>query len=112
MGCKNKMAEEKTLPPKQLKECFTVATYDSPTRTCMPTVMRAFETKHSLIQMLPLFYRLESTNPFKIVDTFLEICTCVFLNNISDDAFHLRLFPFSSKDKAKAWLDTKTSITT
>jgi len=36
----------------------------------------------------------------------------VFFNNISDDALRLRLFSFSLKDKAKAWLDTKTSITT
>ena len=110
---KNKMTEEQpTPPPKQLKEYFTPATYDSPTRTRMPTVTVPFEIKHSLIQMLPSFYGLESENPFKHVDAFLEICSTVFLNNISDDALRLRLFPFSLKDKAKAWLDTKTNITT
>jgi len=34
------------------------------------------------------------------------------LNNISNNALRLRLFPFSLKDKAKVWLDTKTNITT
>ena len=67
----------------------------------MPTVTVPFEIKHSLIQMLPPFYGLESKNPFKHVDAFLEICSTVFLNNISDDALRLRLFPFSLKDKAK-----------
>jgi len=106
------MAEEQTSPPKQLKEYFTPATYDSPTRTHMPTVTVPFEIKHSLIQMLPSFYVLESKNPFKHVDAFLDICSTVFLNNISDDALHLRLFLFSLKDRAKGWLDTKTNITT
>ena len=98
---KNEMAEEQNPPPKQLKEYFTPATYDSPTRTRMPTITVPFEIKHSLIQMLPSFYGLESENPFKHFDAFLEICSTVFLNNISDDALRLRLFPFSLKDKAK-----------
>jgi len=105
------MADEQN-PPKQLKEYFTPATYDSPTRTHMPTVTGPFELKHSLIQMLLSFSGLESENPFRHVDAFLEICSTVFLNNISDDALRLRLFPFSLKDKAKAWLDTKINITT
>ena len=71
-----------------------------------------FEIKHSLIQMLPSFYVLESKNPFKHVDAFLEICSTVFLNNISNDALRLRLFPFSLKNEGKAWLDTETNITT
>ena len=104
--------KNKTSPPKQLKEYFTPATYDSPTRTRMPTVAVLFEIRHSLIQILSLFYGLESENPFKHVDAFLEICSTVFLNNISNYALCLRLFPFSLKDKAKAWLDTKTNITT
>ena len=109
---KKKMAEEQTPPPKQFKKYFTPAIYDSPTRTHMPTVTVPFEMKHSLIQMLPSFYRLEFENPFKHVDAFLDICSTVFLNNISDDALCFRLFPFSLKDKAKTGLDTKTNINT
>ena len=60
---KNEMAEEQpTPPPKQLKEYFTPATYDSPTRTRMPTVTVPFEIKHSLIQMLLSFYGIEYEN--------------------------------------------------
>ena len=36
----------------------------------------------------------------------------MFLNNISDDALHLQCFPFSLKDKAKTWSDTKKNIIT
>jgi len=108
---KKKIAEEQTLPPKQLKEYFTPAAYDSPTRTYMPTVMGPFQIKHSLIQMLPSLHELPFENPFKHVDAFLEMCSTVFLNNISDNALLLWLFPFSLKNNANAWLDTKTNIT-
>ena len=57
--------------------------------------------------MLLSLHGLESKNPFKHVNALLEICFTVFLNNVSDDVLHLWLFPFSLKDKVKAWLDTK-----
>ena len=104
--------EQPTRLPKQLKEYFTPATYDSPTRSRMPTVTVPLEIKHSLIQMLPSFYGLEFENPLKHVDAFLDICSTVFLNNIFDDALRLRLFSFSLNDKTKTWLDTKINITT
>ena len=106
------MVEEQIPLHKQLNEYFTHATYNSPTSSHMPTIIGPFEIKHSLIQMLSSFYGLESKNPFKHVDAFLEIYSTVFLNNISNDAFQLRLFSFSLKDKVKVWLGTKANITT
>ena len=38
---------------------------------------------------------------------FLEICDTIKINGVSDDAIRLRLFPFSLKDKAKVWLNSK-----
>jgi len=84
---KKKITEEQTPQPKELKECFTPATYDSHISTCMPTITGPFETRHSLIQMHSSFYGLKSENPFKHVDAFLEIWFTIFLNNISNDAF-------------------------
>ena len=46
---KKKMVEEQTPPPKQLKEYFIPATYDSLIRIRMPIVMGQFEMKYSLI---------------------------------------------------------------
>jgi len=35
---------------------------------------------------------------------FLEVCDMLKLNGVSSDAIRLRLFPFSLRDKARAWL--------
>ena len=86
---KKKMTEEQSPQPKQLKEYFTCATYDSHTSTYMPTITGPFEIKHSLIQMHLSFYELKFENPFKHVDVFLEIRSTVFLDNVSNDAFQL-----------------------
>ncbi|GAB2278494.1 hypothetical protein Dimus_039293 [Dionaea muscipula] len=37
---------------------------------------------------------------------FLAICDTVKFHNVSEDAIRLRLFPFSLRDKAKAWLNS------
>ena len=105
------MVEDQT-PPKQLKEFFTPATYDSPTSTGMPAIAGPFEIKYYLIQMLLSFYGLDYENPFKHADAFLEICSTVFSHNVSNNAFWLQPFPFSLKYKVKPWLDTKTNIIT
>jgi len=60
--------------------------------------------------MLSAFCGLESKNPFKHVDAFLDICSTMLFNNISDDA--LRLWLFTLKDNAEAWWDTRTNINT
>jgi len=35
---------------------------------------------------------------------FLEVCDMFKLNRVSTDAIRLHLFPFSLRDKARAWL--------
>ena len=70
-----------------------------------------YEIKFSIIQMLPSFYGLTNEDPYKHLDEFLEICSTVKIQNFSDDALRLKLFPFSLKDKAKHWLNSLDSIT-
>ena len=43
------------------------------------------------------------------VKDFLEICANCKFQNFTDDSIRLRLFPFSLKDKAKAWLNSLSS---
>jgi len=98
---KKKMVEEQA-PPKQLKEYFTLATYDSHTSTSISNDMGQLDIKHSLIQLGSSFYGVDSKNHCKHVDACLDICSTIFLNNISSYALCLGLFPFFLKDKAKA----------
>ena len=41
------------------------------------------------------------------ISTFLKVCDMVKYNGMSDDAIHLRLFPFLLKDKAKHWINSE-----
>jgi hypothetical protein len=52
--------------------------------------------------MLPLFYELSTEDPYKHLDEFIDIR----LQNFSEDALRMHLFPFFLKDKAKYWLDS------
>ena len=38
------------------------------------------------------------------LSVFLEVCDTLKINGASIDAIRLRLFPFSLRDKARAWL--------
>ena len=38
------------------------------------------------------------------ISSFLKKCDTIKMNAVSNDVIHLRLFPFSLKDKAKSWL--------
>jgi len=62
--------------------------------------------KSSGIQLLPSFYGVTNKDPYKHLEEFLEVCSIVKIQNVSDDALRLTLFPFSLKDKAKNWLGT------
>ena len=46
-------------------------------------------------------------DPNSDISNFMEVCDTVKYNGVSDDAIRLRLFPFSLKDKAKHWLNSK-----
>ena len=106
-----------TMDPNQgidppLKEYFTPSKYTySPCIQVPPVDAIQYEIKSSVIQMLPSFYGLATEDPYKHLDEFLEICSTVKIQNFSDDALRLRLFPFSLKDKAKYWLNSLDTVT-
>ena len=53
--------------------------------------------------------RLPNEDPNTHISSFLDVlCDTVKYNEVSNDAIHLRLFPFSLKDKAKHWLSSES----
>jgi hypothetical protein len=42
------------------------------------------------------------------VKKFKNICATFKFQNFSEESVHLRLFPFSLRDRARAWLDSNT----
>ncbi|XP_073120441.1 uncharacterized protein [Henckelia pumila] len=73
-----------------------------------PTIAaNQFEIKPAIIQMVQntvQFGGMTIDDPYAHQNFFLEICDTFKIKGVSDDAICLRLFPFSLRDKAKAWL--------
>jgi hypothetical protein len=93
--------------PVLLRDHYVPTTYTPFSSLKLPDITAAhYEIKPSIIQMLPSFYGFDNEDPYKHLDEFLEICLTMRLQNISEDALRMRLFPFSLKDKAKYWLNS------
>ena len=56
-----------------------------------------------MLQSSVKFYGLAHEDPNAHIANFLEICDTFKINNVDENAVYLRLFPFTLKDKAKAW---------
>ena len=74
---------------------------------CYVVQSNNFELKTSLNQVVQQNYqfaKLPSEDPNEHLSTFLEIHDTIKLNDATDDTIRLRMFQFSLKDKARAWL--------
>ena len=75
-----------------------------------------FEIKSSLINMIQSnkYHGLALEDPLDHLDNFDKLCGTTKINGVSEDAFKLRLFPFSLGDKAHTWEKSlsRDSITT
>ncbi|CAN6462398.1 unnamed protein product [Victoria cruziana] len=97
-------------PPRLLREFFIPTEYDRGAVGMGPHIGTAhYKIKVSMINMLPSFHDLESEDPYRHMDEFLDICATVRISHIEDDTLRLQLFPFSLKEKAKHWLKSLPS---
>jgi hypothetical protein len=60
-----------------------------------------FNFKSGIIQLLPSFHGLDPENPYLHLREFEEVCNTYNDLNCSMNTIRLKLFHFSSKDKAK-----------
>ena len=68
-----------------------------------------FEFKPMMLQMLQTvgqFSGLPHEDPHLHLKQFLEVASNFKIPGVTDDTFRLRLFPYSLKDRAKAWLNS------
>src|SRR4051812_616253 len=94
-------------PQKTLKELFSPISTNPPSCIVLPEVIAThFELKPQIINLLPNFHGMDREDPYMHVKDFLDICSTFKFQNFTDDSIRLRLFPFSLKDKAKAWLNS------
>jgi hypothetical protein len=92
-----------------LRELFApVATSSHSCIVLPPTNATHFNLKPHVIQLLPSFHGLDNENPYGHVKKFKDICATFKFQNFSEKSVHLRLFPFSLHDRARAWLDSNT----
>ncbi|KAK8536069.1 hypothetical protein V6N12_012731 [Hibiscus sabdariffa] len=65
-----------------------------------------FEVKPVMFNMLHTFGQFGGSpmeNARQHLKSFLEICTSIKIQGVSNDVLKLKLFPYSLRDKAKAW---------
>lgn len=87
----------------------TLHVYLQPTRTSTPSCMiflinvGTFEIKPGVNQLLPIFHGHDSESAYLHLKEFDEVCAMLQCNNVTEDVVRLRQFPFSLKEKVKAW---------
>jgi hypothetical protein len=92
---------------RTLMDLFAPVATNSPSCIVLPpTNATHFDLKPHVLQFLPAFHGLDLENPYSHVKKFKDICATFKFQNFSEESVHLRLFPFSLHDRAKAWLDS------
>src|SRR5436189_1366575 len=61
----------------------------------------------TIIQNMVQSFGLPNEDPNQHIANFLEYCDTFKMNGVSNDAIRLRLFSFSLRDKAKAWVQSQ-----
>ncbi|CAL2256109.1 unnamed protein product [Prunus armeniaca] len=96
---------ERAQPTRALKEYFIPTLSNTPSCIVLPEVEgNSFELKSRMIHLLPSFYGKSNEDPNTHILEFFDICGTIKILNVYEEVVRLKLFPFSLKDRAKAWL--------
>ena len=101
-------------PPMKLKATYMPTRMGMNSCIVMPEDSGKFTVRSGVIQILPTFHGMESENPYLHVKEFENVCSTCADEKVKPETIHLKLFPFSLKDKAKQWFNSLMpgSITT
>ena len=72
----------------------------------LPANAHTFITKPSMLPSLPAFHKMENESPYLHVKEFEEMVGKMVDGPQRDDIAHIKLFPFSLKDRVKIWLNS------
>ena len=99
--------EEMGDAPRSLKY-YAIPSQDEPHNSIAAPAIEAnnFELKPSLLSAVQQnqFFGNPSEDPHLHLSVFLQYADTVKANGVSTEAIRLRLFPFSLRDRARAWL--------
>lgn len=70
----------------------------------LPPAARNYELKALSYNMLPNFHGLPNEDPLTFIRDFYAIVEHFPLNGLNEDQLRMRCFPYTMKDRAKAWL--------
>ena len=101
-------------PPMKLRATYMPTRMGMNSCIVMPEDSGKFTVRSGVIQILPTFHGMESENPYLHVKEFENVCSTCADEKVKPETIHLKLFPFSLKDKAKQWFNSLMpgSITT
>ncbi|CAL1395648.1 unnamed protein product [Linum trigynum] len=78
-----------------------------------PVAANNFEIKPSIVSMIQqnaYFHGLSHESPREHVQRFLELARSLKINNVSEEALQLKLFPYSLAGKALRWLNNRPAL--
>ncbi|XP_013624703.1 PREDICTED: uncharacterized protein LOC106330843 [Brassica oleracea var. oleracea] len=111
-GVGNGQGVDNLRPQHPQRQARAIGTHDEPNIHGHRAGIRApavennnFEIKSSLINMIQSnkYHGLALEDPLDHLDNFDKLCGTTKISGVSEDAFKLRLFPFSLGDKAHTW---------
>ncbi|CAB4279322.1 unnamed protein product [Prunus armeniaca] len=108
------MAERANLEPFLRDFIVPQATVQPSCIIHLENTLANFELKSDMIHLLPKFFGNHEDDPHMHIKEFFEVCSIMKIGVMNDEEIRMRLFPFSLKDRAKAWFYSlpPNSITT